>query len=121
MAPIQSNEQAFGSISVYSEHPNTFTSDADNLLGALGTQAAIAIENANLLETTRQDLKEINALYHISRGLAASLDPDQLMKDMVNLLKQDFGYYHVQIFIVDPESGDFLAHRGKWRNRRPTF
>ena len=112
VAPIQSNEQAFGSISVYSEHPNTFTSDADNLLGALGTQAAIAIENANLLETTRQDLKEINALYHISRGLAASLDPDQLMKDMVNLLKQDFGYYHVQIFIADPGSGDFLAHRG---------
>src|SRR5271157_70195 len=112
VAPIQSGEQAFGSISVYSEHPNTFTSDAGNLLGALGTQAAIAIENANLLETTRQDLKEINALYHISRGLVASLDPDQLMKDMVNLLKQDFGYYHVQIFIVDSESGDFLAHRG---------
>ena len=34
------------------------------------------------------------------------------MKDVVNLLKQDFGYYHVQIFIVDSESGDFLAHRG---------
>ena len=34
------------------------------------------------------------------------------MKDVVNLLKQDFGYYHVQIFVVDPETGDFLAHRG---------
>ena len=112
VAPIQSNEQAFGSISVYSEHPNSFASDAGNLLGALGTQAAIAIENANLMETTRQDLREINALYRISRGLVASLDPDQLMQDVVNLLKQDFGYYHVQIFIADFESGDFLAHRG---------
>ena len=112
VAPIQSSEKAFGSISVYSEHPNAFTPDADSLLGALGTQAAVAIENANLLETTRQDLKEINALYHISRGLANSLDPDQLMKDVVNLLKQDFGYYHVQIFVVDPESGDLLARRG---------
>jgi len=112
VAPIQSNEQAFGSISIYSQHPNAFTSDVGNLLRALGTQAAIAIENANLLETTRQNLKEINALYHISRGLATSLDPDQLMKDVVNLLKQDFGYYHVQIFVVDPETGDFLARRG---------
>ncbi len=112
VAPIQSNEQAFGSISIYSQHPNAFTPDMGNLLRALGTQAAIAIENANLLETTRQNLKEINALYHISRGLANSLDPDQLMKDVVNLLKQDFGYYHVQIFVVDPETGDFLARRG---------
>ena len=68
VAPIQSGEKAFGSISVYSEHPNAFTSEAGSLLGALGTQAAVAIENANLLETTRQDLREINALYHISRG-----------------------------------------------------
>ena len=115
VAPIQSNEQAFGSISVYSEYPNIFTPDANNLLGALGTQAAIAIENANLLETTRQDLREINALYHISRGLAASFDPDQLMGDVVNLLKQDFGYYHVQIYVVDPESGDFLIRKGSGR------
>ena len=73
MAPIQSNEQAFGSISVYSEHPNSFTSDAGNLLGALGTQAAIAIENANLIGNDPAGFKEINALYRISRGLALPL------------------------------------------------
>ena len=112
VAPIQSNEQAFGSISIYSERPNTFTSDAGNLLRTLGTQAAIAIENANLLETTRQDLKEMNALYHISRGLATSLEPDQLMEDVVNLLQQNFGYYHAQIYVINPESGDFLIRRG---------
>jgi len=112
VAPIQSNEQAFGSISIYSEHPHMFTSEAVGLLGALGTQAAIAIENANLLETTQQDLREINALYRISRGLASSLDPDQLMKDVANLLKRNFDYYHVQIFVVDPNNGDLLARRG---------
>ncbi len=112
VAPIQSNEQAFGSISIYSERPNTFTSEAGNLLRALGTQAAIAIENVNLLETTRQDLKEMNALYHISRGLATSLDSVQLMEDVVNLLKQEFGYYHAQIYVIDPESGDLLIRTG---------
>jgi GAF domain-containing protein len=102
VAPIRSGEKPFGSISVYSEHPRSFTSEAISLLGALGTHAAVAIENVNLMDTTRQDLKEINALYHISRGLASSLDPDQLMKDVVDLLKQDLDYYHVQIFVLDP-------------------
>ena len=112
VAPIRSGERPFGSISVYSDHPHSFTSEAIGLLGALGTQAAIAIENTNLLETTRQDLREINTLYHLSRGLASSLDPDQLMKDVVDLLKTDFDYYHVQIFVLDPESGDLIARRG---------
>jgi signal transduction histidine kinase len=112
VAPIQSNERRVGTISVQSKRPNAFTPDESRLLGALGTEAAIAIENADLLETTRQNLKEINALYHISQGLAVSLDTDQLIKDVADLLQQNFGYYHVQIFIVDPESGDLVARHG---------
>ncbi|MGZ6347035.1 MAG: GAF domain-containing protein, partial [Anaerolineales bacterium] len=112
VAPIKTNERCAGTISVQSERPNAFTPEESHLLGALGTQAAIAIENANLLETTRQDLKEINALYLLSQGLAASLDPDQLMKDVVKLLQLYFGYYHVQIYVTDPQSGDLIARCG---------
>jgi signal transduction histidine kinase len=112
VAPVQSNKRRGGTISIQSSQPSAFTLDEGRLLGALGTQAAIAIENANLLETTQQDLMEINALYSISQGLAASLDPDQLMKDVVGLLQRNFGYYHVQIYVIDPQSGDFLARQG---------
>jgi signal transduction histidine kinase len=112
VAPIKSKEQPVGTISIQSSIPNAFSADEDRLLGALGNQAAIAIENADLLETTRQDLKEINALYHVNQGLAISLDPDRLMKDVADLLQQNFGYYHVQIFVVDPESGAFRARQG---------
>ncbi len=113
VAPIKSNEHCVGTISVQSTQPNVFTAEESRLLGSLGTHATVAIENASLLETTQQDLKEINALYQISQGLAASLDPDQLMKDVVELLQQYFGYYHTQIFISDPQTGDFVARCGQ--------
>ncbi len=112
VAPIQSHDRLVGTISVQSNQVNAFSKDDGRLLAALSTQAAIAIENANLLERTRQDLKEINALYHISRGLVASLDADELMEDVVKLLQQDFGYYHVQVYVKDPENGGFLARHG---------
>lgn len=112
VAPIESNQRRVGTISVQSRQPDAFTPDESRLLGALGIQAAIAIENANLLETTRKDLREIHALYHISQGLAASLNADRLMKDVTNLLQQNFGYYHVQIFVVDQHSGELLARQG---------
>ncbi len=112
VAPIQTNKRCVGTISIQSDRPNAFVANESDLLGALGTQAAIAIENANLLETTRQSLKEINALYSTTRGLAASLDTAQLMKDVVDLLQENFGFYHVQIYLVDPQSDDLVAHEG---------
>ncbi len=112
VAPIQSNERCFGTISIQNRKPNAFTPEDGQLLGALGTQAVIAIENANLLQTTQQDLREINALYQVSRGLAGSLDPDQLLKNVVDLLQKNFGYYHVQVFLIDPQRHDLIARYG---------
>jgi signal transduction histidine kinase len=112
VAPIQSNERCVGTISIQSAQPNAFVPDESRLLGALGTQAAIAIANAHLLETTQQNLKEINALFHISQSLVSSLDPDQLMKDVVELLHKDFAFYHAQIYQLDPNRNDLIAVQG---------
>ncbi len=112
VAPIQSNERCFGTISIQNRKPNAFAPEDGQLLGALGIQAVIAIENANLLQTTQQDLREINALYQVSRGLAGSLDPDQLLKNVVDLLQKNFGYYHVQVFLIDSQRNDLKARYG---------
>jgi PAS domain S-box-containing protein len=112
VAPVQSGDRQIGTISVQSDELNAFSSRDAELLNALGIQAAIAIENTNLFESTQQRLKEVNALYKTSQGLASSLDTDQLIKDVVNLLHQNFGYYHTQIYLLDPESGDLVIKGG---------
>ena len=112
VAPVQSGEQKLGTISVQSASVSAFTEDESRLLSALGTQAAIAIENAHLLESIQQALKESNALYRINQGLVASLEPQELLKDVVELLQKNFGYYHVQIYVLDPETGDFVMREG---------
>ena len=108
VAPIQHSGQPIGTISVQSNHRYAFSAEDSELLNTLSIQAAIAIENARLLETTRQGLKEVNALYRINQGLVASIDSDQLMSDVVNLLQKNFGYYHVQIYMNDSQTGDLI-------------
>ncbi len=112
VAPVQSGETCIGTISVQSSLPGAFTADEEALLSALGAQAAIAIENARLLETTQQGYKEISALYRITQGLASSLETEQLMKDVVDLLQQSFGYYHVAILVIDPDTEDLVVQHG---------
>ena len=100
VAPVQSGGQQIGTISVQSKQMHAFSSKDAELLNALGVQAAIAIENTRLFESTQQRLKEVDALYKTSQGLAASLNADELIEDVVTLLQQNFGYYHVQIYLL---------------------
>ena len=112
VVPIHSNERKIGTISAHSDEIGVFGPDETNLLSALGSQVALAIENANLLETTRQNFREINTLYHFTQNLTTSLDPDQLMKDAVEFLHKVFGYYHIQIYVIDRGKAGLVARHG---------
>lgn len=112
VAPIQSGKEGLGTISIQSGQPYAFTQNDSRLLSTLGTEAAIAIENARLFEATQQGLKEVNALYQITRKLAGSLDTNQLMRDVVDLLQQNFGYYHAQIYLLDAANKKFVMEYG---------
>jgi signal transduction histidine kinase len=112
VAPVHSGKLNLGTISIQSNIPYAFTPNDNKLLSQLGTQAAIAIENANLLEKTKQALKEANALYRVNKGLIASLQPDDLLQDTVELLQKNFDYRYVQIFVADPDNGNFIMRAG---------
>jgi signal transduction histidine kinase len=95
-------------------HRSAFTADSNwpAFLETLAGQAAIAIDNARLLDMTQTNLKETEALYRIARGMTASVDPLQLMRDVVTLLQKTFGYFYVQIYVRDPATGDFVLRAG---------
>lgn len=107
VTPILSGDEKLGTISIQSQSPNAFTKHEQDLLKALGVQAAIAIENAKLLENTQQSLRETNALYRINQGLVA-LNANELLDEVVSLLQKNFGYYHVQVYIIDPVTKDLI-------------
>ena len=111
VAPVQSGGRQIGTISVQSRNTNAFSSKDEGLLNALGVQAAIALENTRLIETIQQSFKEVDALYRTSQRLASSLNADELIEDVVTLLKQVFGYYHAQIFLIDPTNRDLILKK----------
>ena len=82
-----------GVLQVLNKHDGPFTHSDEELLVALASQAAIAIENARLyhsmvvqnqeLSRARRDLerrtRELNALYEVEKELSAALDLDDLL------------------------------------------
>ena len=112
VAPVQSGGKPSGTISVQSDQFNAFSDRDVELLNSLSIQASIALENTRLFETTQQSLRETHALYRTIQGLASSYTTDELIEDVVNLLQHNFEYYHVQIYLVDPDTGDAVLKSG---------
>jgi signal transduction histidine kinase len=112
VAPVQTSGRQIGTISVEGRSTHAFSDQEAELLEALGSQAAIVIENTRLFETTAHSLDELSALYQINQRLVASLDPDILMKEVVDLLQESFHYYHVQVYLMHPEQQVLILGRG---------
>ncbi len=112
VAPVQSGSNHIGTISIQSGKVHAFTRKDEEVLKALAIQAAVALENTRLFETTQQRLKEVNILYQFSRALALSLDTDQLFRDMIDLLQQIFSYYYAQIYLIDPDTQNLVIKCG---------
>jgi len=110
--PLFGKDRLQGVLEIFHRTPLGSDTEWRTVLETLAGQAAISIHNASLLEDMQQSLKETNALYHISQSLASSLDPDQLMQDVVDLLYRDFGFYHVQLYLMVPEGTALVAGHG---------
>ncbi|GAB4501804.1 MAG: hypothetical protein Fur0035_13480 [Anaerolineales bacterium] len=110
--PLTVQGELLGVMEIFHRSQLAPSPDWLTFLQTLAGQAAIAIHNARMMEATRQSLQEINSLYQINQELIASLDADTLMENVAGLLQANFGYFYVQIFVRDPQSGNFLMRAG---------
>jgi signal transduction histidine kinase/PAS domain-containing protein len=111
-APIHAQGKVIGFFSLDKKESNHFQpTDADQL-SAFAGQAALTLQNSRLFETTQRRLKEVNSLYQVSQGITESIDIDTMLRRILELLKEIFGYYHTQVYLLDEESGDLIVRQG---------
>lgn len=106
-----------GVLQVLNKSDGPFTQPDEELSMALGSQAAIAIENARLyhslvsqnqeLQRARRDLerrtRELNALYEVEKELSAALDLDDLLARILDKAITVLGGGIGSIALVEPD------------------
>ena len=103
--PILAGEQAIGSLAVQSDEPGAFSEEGLRILFIIANQAGVALVNARLYQVVERRARQLQTVAQVSRKVAAILDLDQLLNQVVELIRDRFGYYHVQIFVVAQGTG----------------
>ncbi|MFQ6000508.1 MAG: GAF domain-containing protein, partial [Anaerolineae bacterium] len=102
--PIRTAERVIGVLDVESTELDAFDESDLDTLQTLADQLAVAIENARLYEEEQRRSAQRRTIAEVGRRAAAILDMDTLFPQVVDLIAQNFGYYRVHIFQIDPDS-----------------
>jgi adenylate cyclase len=111
--PVLREGNTLGVITLVHHTPGFFTDDHIDLLSSVAAQSAVALESAQLFRVAQQQkellarrAEELRKINEINALLSELMQPDQVMRLLVYMIHQQFGYPLVSLLM---RSGDELA------------
>ena len=99
--PLRDRERVVGVLVMQSRSEQRFGSDDVRLLEAFAGQAAVAIENARLLERERERRRQLEAVREVTVRLAGTTDLPALLQLISRLATELLGGPSVAVFLWD--------------------
>ncbi|MBN1582160.1 MAG: GAF domain-containing protein [Anaerolineae bacterium] len=117
--PIKLGNEVLGVLDVQSERLDGVNQDDELLLLGLCGQIATSINNAQLLGQLHESrlaaqrrAQQLELSAGVSEELSSTLALDELLTQVVFLIREGFNYTHAHIYLVDQETGDLVMAEG---------
>ena len=100
--PIRLRGEVIGVLDLQeTDEPRNWTAEEIAMATAVADQLALAVENARLFEESQRRAGQLAAAAEVARDATAILDVDRLLEETVNLISEQFGFYHAGAFLLD--------------------
>ena len=99
--PMLDKGDLLGVIYVESATQDELQDDDILTLQTLADQVATAIQKARLYARTQKHLQVMTTLQSISHAVTSSLDLDEILNNVIQLLKDSFGYNYLSIYVLE--------------------
>ncbi len=101
--PVRWGKESLGVLMVLADPPRTFSQEDANLLTLFATHAAIAIANARLFTSLREERARLDFLHHLSQRLIATLDAFTVAQEALNTLCSATRARKGVIYLYEPD------------------
>jgi diguanylate cyclase (GGDEF)-like protein len=99
--PMLDKENLLGVIYVESATKDELQADDVQTLQTLANQVATSLQKARLYARTQKHLQVMTTLQSISHAVTSSLDLDEILNNVIQLLKDSFGYSYLSIYLLE--------------------
>lgn len=112
--PLITRGYVIGGISIQSFESNVFTKNHQKLLESIAAQAAIALDNARLLEQTHNQIERLAALHDIDLVINSSLDLRVTLNILLDQVVEKLNVDAAAVLLLNPRSQmlEYSASRG---------
>jgi PAS domain S-box-containing protein len=122
--PLQTKEQVVGVLAVMNrrDDPPLTRQDID-LLAVMASQAAVALENAELFAERERNITELSILYQTGQAISASLNLEAILNTIYTQVSQMMDTTNFYIAFYDEETGQvsfpFVIEHGERKDWSP--
>lgn len=107
--PLVGKGHMIGVVEAINKIDGEFT-DADlDILTGLNHQIAVAIDNAHLYREIKREALEKDLLYRLGKKLSGKLEVNEVMKEILDSLKQVVNYDTGGVFLVESEANQIYG------------
>jgi GAF domain-containing protein/DNA-binding response OmpR family regulator len=99
--PLRVPTRSIGAIWISSREPHRHSEREKRVYQAFAEQASLSLEASFLLEQTERRARQLATSAEVTQIAGSILDLDVLLPKVVELIKAQFGYDHVQVFLMD--------------------
>jgi GAF domain-containing protein len=103
--PLIVGQEVLGALDVESARPAAFRAEDEKLLTVLGAQAALAIVASRATERLQLRLRELEALFQISRLVSSGRELDWVLQEMLEIIQGFSPVGKCAILLLEEESG----------------
>lgn len=106
IVPLRARGEVIGTIGLDTDTPERqFTAEEVALTETIAGQIAGAIENARLFAETKRRAEQLATAAEVSRASISMLNPDELIFQTVELIRERFDLYYVALFLAAEREG----------------
>ncbi|RKX28886.1 MAG: hypothetical protein DRP47_03190 [Candidatus Zixiibacteriota bacterium] len=104
--PLIGKGQMIGVIEAINKRDGKFTSADQDILIGLANQIAVAIDNTHLYREAKREALEKGLLYEIGIKLSSSLHLDEVLREILRLLRKAVDFDAGGVFLIDPDKDE---------------
>jgi signal transduction histidine kinase len=95
-----------------------FSEDDERLMGIIGGQVGLSLENARLFEEMGVAVEQLTAIRETALDLASQVDHPEVLENLVERVQALLHVRAVELGLVDPQAGEvrILVSRNPWRD-----